>query len=222
MLFRSNPSAGFSVVTYTGDGNLGGTVGHGLSAAPSFIIVKERTASGNWPVYHTSLGKDAYLILNLTNGSGSSTSYWGTGGVTSSVFGTSTTAGASNGTNRPIVAYCWAAIPGYSAFGSYTGNGSADGPFIYTGFRPRWIMAKALSSAVSSWVIYDTSRPTYNQTRQPLYADLTNLEPTAGLALDILSNGFKWREGGGQGNDSGVNYIYAAFAEIPFKYARAR
>jgi len=219
----ANRQAGFSVVTYTGDGNLGGTVGHGLGVAPSLIIVKERTAAGNWPVYHVSLGKDIVMILNLTSATTSSSNYWGTGGVTSTVFGTSTSVGASNGTNRPIVAYCWAAIPGYSAFGSYAGNGVSDGPFVYTGFRPRWVMVKSITAAsASNWNIYDTERPTYNPSRQPLYANATTAEPSLGLIFDTLSNGFKWREGGGQGNDSGVSYIYAAFAEIPFKFSRAR
>ena len=186
------------------------------------IFVKERTASGNWPVYHTSLGKDAYLILNLTNGSGSSTSYWGTGGVTSSVFGTSTTAGASNGTNRPIVAYCWTAIPGYSAFGSYTGNGSTDGPFIYTGFRPKWILFKN-TSALTNWLLIDGVRNPYNAVDAHLHPNITNAEAIGSPAwADFTANGFKLRSSYGETNTSSQTYVYAAFAEIPFKYARAR
>ena len=217
----ANPTAGFSIVSYTGDGNLGGTVGHGLGVAPSLIICKERTATGNWPVYHKSVGKDGVLILNLTNGTTSSSNYWGSGGVTSTVFGTSTATGASNGTNQSIVAYCFAEVEGYSRISSFVGNGSADGPFVYTGMKPRFILIKASSTGGYSWNIIDTARDTYNTQGLYLFANTSGAEGS-GSNVDILSNGFKLRNAGAGVNGSGITYIYAAFAENPFKNSLAR
>jgi hypothetical protein len=132
------------------------------------------------------------------------------------------TSGATNGSGQTYVLYSWAAVAGYSSFGKYTGNGSSDGPFVHTGFRPRWIMVKASDAVGCDWTIYDTARATFNQTQTILRANLVGIEATGGLAVDLLSNGFKFREGGGLGNDSGVTYIYAAYAEFPFKNALAR
>ena len=126
-----------------------------------------------------------------------------------------------NGLNNNMLAYCWAAVPGYSAFGSYTGNGSADGPFVYLGFRPRWVLIKA-SSTTDDWYLYDSSRSTYNLTNLVLYPDLSQAEATGvNAVLDFLSNGFKCR-GTANINTGSITYIYAAFAENPFKYALAR
>lgn len=215
----SNRQAGFSIVSWVYNSS-GGTIGHGLGAAPSFIIQRSRTAGYNWDVYHVSLGATKRLTLNTTSASETFTGPWNDTAPTSSVF----SSGASWWTNGDnMISYLWTAIPGYSAFGSYAGNGAADGPFVYTGFSPRWLMVKSITAAsASNWCIYDVVRQTYNQLRNPLYANATNAEPSLGIAFDIVSNGFKLREGGGQGNDSGVTYIYAAFAETPFKYARAR
>jgi len=214
-----NASAGFSVVTYTGTG-ANATVGHGLGVRPSFIIVKVRNNAGfNWGVWHTSLaGTTPFITLNTTNSaSTNSVNAFISANMTSSVIGfgnEDTTNGAYN-----YVAYCWTPIAGYSAFGSYNGSGSSDGPFIYTGFQPKWVLIKA-SSTTSQWVLWDTARNTYNVTNSILYPNLSAAE--ASFSIDMLSNGFKFREAGGAGNDSGVTYIYAAFATCPFKNSLAR
>ena len=218
---RANASAGFSVVTYTGTGATA-TVGHGLGVAPSLILCKTRAVSVQWTVYHASLGKDIFLGLNNTDASGFFTNYWGSG-VTSTVFGLQNAAGGTN--NGNIVAYCFAPVTGYSAFGSYTGNGSADGTFVYTGFRPRWIIVKTTS--VGSWLMHDTSRNPYNTSILELQAnqgiaEYSTLGDGAGDRFDILSNGFKNRSANAGANQNGVTYIYAAFAENPFQYSRAR
>jgi len=216
---------GFSVATYTGNGTAGATFGHGLGVNPSMIIIKARTSTSaeNWFVYHQNLtAVTYYLRLNSTNAQTDG----GSSGATSRVTAISSsviTLGPNSEVNestKTYVAYCFAAVAGYSAFGSYTGNGSTDGPFVYTGFRPRWLMIKK-SSGVADWVLLDTSRGTYNAIGPRLYADLSDAEYT-GDRYDILSNGFKVRTTSGESNDSGGTYIYACFAENPFKYANAR
>jgi hypothetical protein len=219
----ANTTSGFSVATYTGTG-ANATIGHGLGVAPQMVIVKTRSLSGeNWNCWHTSLGGNTYRILLNTSAvtDTGSPSIWSSGGInpTSTTF----TVGTANGTNGSAVtyvAYCWTPIAGYSAFGSYTGNGSTDGPFIYTGFRPRWIMIKA-TTAVADWAIYDTSRSTYNAATVVL-APSSNAVEVSPYPLDILSNGFKIRDTNVTWNGSGNTYIYMVFAENPFKYANAR
>ena len=215
-----NQTAGFSVVTYTGTG-VAATIGHGLGSAPSMIIVKARNTTGDWSVYNSNIGNTSYLLLDGTAGTASSTTKWASTTPSSSVFsvGIDTT---TNMLATTYVAYCFAPIAGYSAFGSYTGNGSTDGPFVYCGFRPRWIMIKRTDS-VSAWLLKDTSRDVANVATDTLYPNLNNAETTAAADTDILSNGFKCRStGSGDLNSSGGTYIYAAFAENPFKYALAR
>jgi hypothetical protein len=209
---------GFSVVTYTGTGT-NQTVGHGLGVAPAFIIAKSRNNAVNWITYHQSLGKDSYMNLNTTNASASLSNYWGTS-VNSSTFGFLST--AYDNANGNMVAYCFAAVKGYSAFGSYTGNNSADGPFVYTGFRPRWILFKDSTNAATNWVLQDTSRFTYNLVAGGLLANTTASEYSSGYDVDILSNGFKIRRSGGDTNQSSANIVYACFAENPFRNALAR
>jgi hypothetical protein len=212
----ANTTAGFSVVTYTGTG-ANATVGHGLGVAPSMVIVKKRSAVGNWRVQHASLGYQYYGNLNDTGFFSLDTTLWNSA-PTSIVFGLGTN--DTNTSTATYVAYCFAPVAGYSAFGKYTGNGSADGPFVYTGFRPRFVLIKS-SSAVNSWAMYDTSRSIFNTSTARLFAN-TSAAETTGLQIDILSNGFKLREGGGQGNDSSQTYIYYAVAENPFAYSNAR
>jgi hypothetical protein len=217
----ANTTAGFSVVTWTGTG-ANATVGHGLGVAPSMIIVKGRFAS-NWSVYHASLsGNTYYLILNSTaaQSNTSGTTYWNSTSPTSTVFSLGTDANVNSTNAAGMVAYCFAPISGYSAFGSYTGNGTTDGPFVYCGFRPRFILIKATNLA-ADWSLWDTSRSPYNQGNQTLWANLSNVEYTAGEYFDVLSNGFKLRDGNTESNGA-YTYIYAAFAENPFTIARAR
>ena len=215
----ANPTAGFSVVTYTGTG-ANATVGHGLGVAPGMIIVKNRTSGvPSWRVYHSALPYTSYLYLDTTNAAFTGGGVW-TQTPTTTLFGINGT-DAGVGTANNYVAYCWAPVAGYSAFGSYTGNGSADGPFIYTGFRPRWIMIKKTSAAGDSWYLKDTSRSPYNVGLESLLADTSGAE-SAGESWDALSNGIKLRTTSSGVNTSGATYIYAAYAENPLKYANAR
>ena len=219
---RANPSAGFSIATFTMVSSGTATVGHGLNVSPSLIIAKARTGgASNWNVFHSAVcSKDNYLYLNSTNALGTFTDIWGTAAPSSSVFGVSVNLIPAS---QDIVAYCFAPVEGYSAFGSYTGNGSADGPFVYTGFRPRFIMTKSTSN-VNDWYMYDTSRNTYNESTKILSANQSTAENDFDNAgIDILSNGFKLKaDPGGYSNFNGWNYVYIAFAENPFKTARAR
>ena len=216
-----NASAGFSIVTYTGTG-ANATVGHGLGVAPSLIIVKNRSSALDWPVYTSYYGKDAVLVLNTTGAGIGAANYWGTANPTSSVFGVGTSVN-NNGSGNAMVAYCFAPIAGYSAFGSYTGNGSADGPFVYCGFKPKYIMLKNTNAGAYSagWEIIDTARSPYNVTANSLMADSAGAEFTYITALDVLSNGFKIRTPWDTINNPS-NIIYMAFASNPFKNSLAQ
>jgi hypothetical protein len=217
---RANASAGFSVVTYTA-GASNSTVGHGLGAAPHMIIAKSRTVAGaRWDVYHRTQGKDKYLYLDGTDAVGTAANYWGSVEPTSTTFGVAT-AGFFNNTGD-MVAYCFAPVAGYSSFGSYTGNGSADGPFVYTGMRPRLVWVKRTDST-GWWYPFDTARNTSNVTNSIIELNGALAETTgSNYAIDITSNGFKLRATHVDVNASGGTYIWAAFAESPFQYARAR
>jgi len=219
---------GFSVVTYTGNGSSSATVGHGLGVVPAMVITKGRSAVTEWMVKHQSLPTGQNLLLNQTLAASSSLSF--SQGVianltSSTTFGfTSGSSGVDNANQSGVtfVAYCFSAVAGYSAFGSYTGNGSTDGTFVYLGFRPRWIMVKDTTNAGTDWVIFNTSSETYNVVGTALYPNSTNTESTnAATWCDILSNGFKNRRAG-SANTSSATIIYAAFAENPFRNALAR
>ena len=221
---RANATAGFSIVTYTGNGVAGATVGHGLGVAPSMIIIKNRDASDAWQVYHaanTANPETDYLVLNTTAATADALDRWNDTAPTSTVF--SIGDGVEVNTNtEDYVAYCFAPVVGYSSFGSYTGNGSTDGPFVYTGFRPRWVMWKRTDSSTGgAWVMLDAARNTYNIVNLELYANSSMAEGTFSFC-DFLSNGFKLRTSDVFGNASGGTYVFAAFAESPFSYARAR
>ena len=211
----ASTTAGFSVVTWTYNSS-GGTIGHGLGVAPSMIIQKIRDTAGyNWDVYHVSVGATKRLSINTTAAEQTFTGPWNNTTPTSTVF----SSGASwYPSGDKVVSYCFAAVPGYSAFGSYTGNGSSDGPFVYTGFRPRFVLVKS-STEVNNWWLYDSSRSPYNAMNELLRPDLSNAEATQGYP-DFLSNGWKIRNTGQ--NSSGQTYIYMAFAESPFQFANAR
>jgi hypothetical protein len=181
------------------------------------VIVKRRSAADAWFVYSNQLSATQYLRLNATNAV-ATFNFWQNTAPTSSVFSQ-----GSWDSGNTKVAYCWAAVPGYSAFGSYTGNGSADGPFQYLGFRPRFIMFKKTSST-SNWAMFDSSRDSYNVASRDILADLSASEYNdASNNVDFLSNGFKLRSSTADNNNaSGATYVYMAFAECPTKFANAR
>ena len=213
------PDAGFAICTYTGNGAAGATVGHGLGKKPTMIIVKNRDSGvQDWPVQHGSIGATGQMVLSSTAANNANIVYWNNTEPTSSVF----SLGTSNNTNQSgnsHVAYVFTDIDGFSKAGSYVGNGNADGTFVFTGFRPAWVMTKP-SSTTGNWIILDAERNTFNVTDKRLYPDSSAVEATV-TAHDFLSNGFKVRNTGNP-NDSGATYIYLAFAEAPFKYANAR
>ena len=216
---RANTTSGFSIVTGTAPASGAFTVGHGLGVAPSMIIIKDRQTSTGWPVYHASVtNQNEYLLLNTTAAKATLSGMFGANLPTSTVFGQ--TSGSAVTANNTFVAYCFAAVAGYSAFGGYTGNGSTDGPFVYTNFRPRFILWKR-SDGAESWWINDTSRLGYNGANRALFPNASSAEDTANN-IDILSNGFKIRGSGGEVNASGGTYIYMALAESPFKYSLGR
>jgi hypothetical protein len=217
---RANPSAGFSIVTYTGTGSVE-TVGHGLNAAPSFILVKRLSSAQSWPVYHKTVGANSYLLLDPDPnfGASSTAGAWNNTAPDSSVF----TLGSGTGTNTNLadhVAYCWAPVEGYSAFGSYEGTGVAAGHFVYTGFRPAFVMMKNMDGP-DRWNLFDSKRIGYNSSNRPSFPNLNNTEAGDGF-LDIFSNGFKIINSSTILNSNNETHVYVAFAEHPFKTARAR
>ena len=220
----ANVTAGFSVVTYTGNEVQGATVGHGLGVAPSFILIKDRTSAQNWVGWQTTLGASNFLQLNANSAQSSSAPMFNGVAPSSTVItlagGSQSDRYAVNKNSDNYVAYCWAAVVGFSAFGSYTGNGSSEGPFIYTGFRPKLLLYKRTDSA-GSWFLVDSSRNPYNTANYWLQANTADAEQTDG-AIDILSNGYKIRGTGTGTNANGGTYVYCAWAENPFKYANAR
>jgi hypothetical protein len=216
-----NTTAGFSIVTFTGNGSASQTVGHGLGTTPQFIIEKRRNSGQNWYVYFPQVGSNGYYFEGLNNTNAGLTNS-ASQIAFSSTTGTLNGVGDHNTNGGNYLWYCWFPVAGFSSFGSYTGNGSADGPFIYTGFRPRWLMTKrADSSSSGDWNLVDTSRGTYNAVGPYFYANSSASEGNVAI-YDILSNGFKIRESGAGTNANGSLYVYAAFAENPFKYANAR
>jgi hypothetical protein len=206
-----NTDAGFSIVSFTGNSTSGATVGHGISK-PDMVIVKQRAGTGEWCVYHKSLGATKVMLLNSTAAPYTDTTYWNDTAPTSTTF----TLGSSVNSNpsTTVIAYLFAEKQGFSKCGSYTGNGNADGPFIYTGFKPAYILQKVYSTT-SSWHIHDNKRDTYNPAAKPLYADQVIAEGTDTLC-DFLSNGFKIRTTVASRNADGATFIYACFAEAPF------
>jgi hypothetical protein len=216
----ASTTSGFSVVTYTGTG-ANATVGHGIGSAVKMLITKRRDAAGPWICGHTGLTSWAYAItFNAAGAQYSAAGDWNSTAPTSTVFslGNDADVNTSGGT---YVAYCFAEIAGYSAFGSYAGNGSADGPFVFCGFRPAFVLVKKSDSGSESWVIVDTTRNTSNVMNSLLRPNIFDAESTA-TWIDALSNGFKCRETYTGLNASGGTYIYMAFAQNPFKYSLAR
>lgn len=216
----ANTTAGFSIVTWTGNGTAGATVGHGLGVAPSMVIAKRRSAASNWSVSATAIGATKVLFLEQTAAAATDNGPFNSTLPSSTVItlGSSTDTNASGGT---FVAYCFAEVAGYSAFGSYTGNGSSSGPFVYLGFRPKFVLLKR-TDVSGDWVLIDTVRGTYN-TNTP-YVNPNNSNAENGLTgyWDILSNGIRVTTTDTNWNNNGSTYIIACFAETPFKFSNAR
>jgi hypothetical protein len=217
----ANPTAGFSIVTYTGNATSGASVGHGLGVTPSIIIIKNRDSAVDWavnPANSTLFGGSFYLILNSTSAKVSNSNMYSSFS-NSSQFYLSTNSSANGNTNSHV-AYCFAEVEGYSKIGTYTGNGSADGTFVYTGFKPAFVLIKVISIA-DEWVIYDAARDTYNVATNRLNPNSSGAEQTS-QQIDILSNGFKPRSTGANINQNAETYFYMAFAENPFKNSLSR
>jgi hypothetical protein len=214
---QANQDAGFSIVTYTGTGgNI--TVGHGLGVAPNAIIIKSRSNAAPWVVWTSGMasGTTSVMELNTTGAEQTVSNYW-YNGFSSTTFGLGTGSYSHNTNNYTYVAYCFAEKQGYSKFGKYVGNGNANGPFVYTGFKPAFVLIKN-ASAVTNWYMWDNKRNPYNFVNNGLNPNTNNVtQGTTSESLDFLSNGFKMRAfADGTWNGSGNTYIYMAFAEHPF------
>jgi hypothetical protein len=219
---RANTTSGCSIVTYTGTGTAG-SVGHGLGVAPSFITIKQRNGTWSWMTYHVNIPVNSYLLLNTSDAPATSRPDVYNGAPSSTVVNIGNNA-TLNGNGNTNVMYCFAPINGFSAFGTYTGNGSADGPYVYTNFLPAYVLVKRTNGA-GNWTVFDAARDPYNVVDLRLQANLNNAEASgttsALLFADFVSNGFKIRGTDTDWNGSGSTYVYAAFAEFPFKYSRA-
>jgi hypothetical protein len=216
----ANTTAGFSIVSYSGNGTSGATVGHGLGSALGLIILKCRSTAGtSWQMFHKSLGATKSINLEDTAAAATSTAYWNDTAPTSSVF-TLGNGGDFNNGSRTYIAYCFSEIKGYSKFGSYTGNNSTDGVFVYTGFKPAFIIIKATNSATQFWTLMDNKRNSFNMVNLGIGPNSSNSESTFNTNrgnpnMDFVSNGFKFRTDN-SGINGTLNYIYMAFAENPF------
>jgi hypothetical protein len=218
----ANVAAGFSISTYTGNGSAGATVGHGLAVAPQLVMVKRRDNANNWAVgqaENSSYNWTGAMKLDAAE-AWSADNRWNNTPPTSSVFSLSSDVSVNNNTSL-FVAYCWHSVEGYSKIGVYTGNGNADGTFIYTGFAPAYVIRKRTNGA-NAWPINDTARNPYNLANYVVLANTSAAEGSTDNQIDFLSNGFKLRAIDAHGNASGGIYLYMAFAENPFKYANAR
>ena len=219
-----NTTAGFSISTFTGNATSGATVGHGLGVAPEFVMVVCRSTAGNWNVYHasnTAAPETDYLALEVTGATADQENIWNDTAPTSSVFSLGNNASV-NGNNATFLAICWHSVDGFSKFGGYTGNNSANGTFAYTGFRPAWLMIKR-TNASGEWDMFDNKRSPHNLVNVFLKAEASGAEATGtSVVCDFTSNGFKIRGTDSSLNADGAPYIYLAFAETPFKFSSAR
>ena len=215
--YQASTTGGFSIIDYVGTGGAG-TMAHGLGAVPHLMIVKSRDGAYNWAVYHHKNASDPEtdrLLLNTNDAIDDSDAEWNDTAPTSSVF----TIGTGDQTNRDgddYIAYLWSEIQGFSKFGSYIGNGNANGQFVYTGLRPAYVLIKGLASN-REWIIADNKRDTYNLVDEVLYANAKDAAGTSAM-VDFLSNGFKLRHAAGPGtiNTDTETYVYISFAEAPF------
>ena len=212
--WKETAAAGFDIVSYTGNESAGRTISHSLSAVPKMMIIKCRNVGKEWTIFHASLGNGKFIELDQTTAVQTATNRWNDTSPTSSVFSVGVDSSV-NASGQTYIAYLFSEKKGYSKFGSYTGNGNADGTFVYTGFKPAFFIAKK-TNATDHWMIKDNKRPDYNP-NYALYANLSNAEDTSSnLFGDFVSNGIKLKGTGGSQNQSGASYIYMAFAENPF------
>jgi len=220
--YRANSAAGFSIVSYQGDGNTA-SVATGLSGDPGMIFIKDRDATTDWPVYHAGFDDPAnnVNILNNTSQVQSISGYWT--GTRANIIGLKSGTWAHNTNTKNYIAYCWSTVEGYSKFSEYRGDGqNNNGPFVYTGFRPRWILIRSTAGG-QDWLLFDTTRdPDNDSSILKITPNETNGEVPHSNWIEILSNGFKLKTNAASINENGTKYIYSAFAENPLKYARAR
>ena len=217
---QANTAAGFSIVKFTGNGSNNATVGHGLDSAPDFIICKPYgSGTLSWHVFHRAMGTGEF-ILNSNSVFDTRTSSFTESGTTATNFTLGSDAGNMNFSGNDTIAYCWHSVEGYSKFGKYNGNGNADGSFVYTGFRPRMIILRAVNVASDGWLIYDTARETFNVMDSILKPHDSAAEySNAAFKLDTFSNGFKLRSSDNAVNGTSYDpYIYMAWGDVPFKY----
>ena len=208
-----NTDAGFSIISWTSPNSNANTIAHGLGAVPKMIIMKKRGGTGGWITYHQAMGNTHGMFLSTTSAQEDNAAFFNDTSPTSTVFTTGTDAALINNT---MIAYCFADVQGFSKMGSYVGNGNADGPFVYTGFKPAFVMTKKMTGS-SQWVMFDNKRSPINYVQRRLQANNSAAENTDdNQDFDILSNGFKSRRAAGDWNSDGDTFIYMAFAENPF------
>ena len=208
-----NTTTGFGAYKYTGTGSAA-TIAHGLTLAPEIMLVKSLDATHTWGTYSKAMGNGYQMVLNDNSSRvGPLIQYWNNTDPTTTVFSIGTDS-YQNQSGTDYICYCFSSVRGYSKMGAYTGNGNADGPFVYTGFRPAWLMIKK-TSGTGDWVIFDSVRSPSNVTKKTLLADTTAVEGNVS-DIDILSNGFKLGYTDSDTNSSGGTYVYMAFAEFPF------
>jgi len=217
--FQANTTAGFSIIDYTSAGNSGKTIQHGLNSAPTFVLIKNRTDASSWAVFHAKAQTSGAIRgkLNETDAFGSNTGIWNNTVPDSSniTLGNNDDVNSlSSGDVDPYICYAFHDVQGYSKFGSYTGNNNANGAFVYTGFKPAWLMVKRATDAARAWVIHDNTQDTFNVTANRLDANTSEENQSSGH-FDFLSNGFKCRSTEGATNAASA-YLYMAFAEHPF------
>jgi len=211
-----NTTAGFSIITYTGTGSAA-TFAHGLGAVPKMILFKKTSGSQGWGVYHASIGNTGALALNTSDATDSTSNYFNNTSPTSSVV-TVNTNNSVNNSGGTMIAYCFSEVKGYSKMGSYKGNGSSNGPFVYTGFKPSFFLVKGFSGTnaqYTGWTLYDNKRSPFNKTNKILRADTSDVEGTS-AAINFLSQGIKMKQGSDAMNDVNITYLYYAVAESPF------
>jgi len=216
--YSFSAAAGISILQYTGNATPDQKVAHGLGTAPEMIIIKKTDGTANWAVYHQKMDstapEDYYQQLDANSARANNNSFWNDTAPDSVNF-TLGDSGDTNGSSNVMIAYCFAPKQGYSKLGGYIGNGNADGTFVYTGFRPAFLLMKRADST-GNWTIWDSKRAGYNSVNDEIYANTTAAEGTGNVYLNFLSNGFKWLEADGMVNASGGEYIYMAFAQSPF------